>query len=469
MSSFAAYRSKATGKRRRWYSVPTRIVLTVRIAGMALATSMLAFGLLDRMFHFLDGLYPAGAVQQTSALTYLAIALAIVASSLQRPLRHTGRSEALIWAVIILICLTGLVLLGPTDAELWNGSTWNNAASLLLLSAGQLLRRTRPTAGLVCTLLALFTPAVALNGFTHGDPAFFGSMALPTAIALLALAVVNATRFARHRSIRLMLVDNPAGQLVRQQIVIWTLLAVFLPLVTRLLPLVSLSHDTIFPTLYTAQMGLILLGIMHFGIRFVSLLDNARRLERALVRDVETDSLTGAATRRAARAWFEDRIWRSHVAVILVDLDHFKNVNDTYGHAVGDAVLQTAARAMQEEMRMTDMVTRWGGEEFAVMFPLNNPVALRARAEVLRVRIAEATRSTDGLPVVTASLGCTIVEKGVGRSLIEAVSVADHAMYRAKEQGRNRVVLCDGLEPQPGPTGHEPQLSDVTLARLRTA
>ncbi|WHZ36309.1 GGDEF domain-containing protein [Sagittula sp. MA-2] len=430
---------------------------------------MLTLALLDRMFHLLDGLYPAGTAPHTNMLLYAAMALAIVATSLQRPLRHTSRAEGLIWAVVVLVCLTGLVLPWPTGAGAGNGVGWNTAASLLLLSAGQLLRRAQPTIGMVCTLLALFAPAVATIGFIHGDREFFGSMAVPTAICLLALAVVNATRFARHKSIRLMLVDNPAGHLVRQQLVIWTLLAVSLPLVTRLMPLLNLSHDSSFPTLYTAQMGLILLGILHFGIRFVALLDNARRLERALVRDVETDSLTGAATRRAARAWFEDRIWRSHVAVIMVDLDHFKNVNDTYGHAVGDAVLQTAARAMQEEMRMTDMVTRWGGEEFAVMFPLNNPMALRARAEVLRVRIAEATRSTEGLPVVTASLGCTIVDKGVGRSLTEAVAVADRAMYRAKEQGRNRVVLCDGLEPQAGPKGHDPRPSDPALGQLRTA
>ena len=114
---------------------------------------------------------------------------------------------------------------------------------------------------MVCTLLALFAPAVATIGFIHGDREFFGSMAVPTAICLLALAVVNATRFARHKSIRLMLVDNPAGHLVRQQLVIWTLLAVSLPLVTRLMPLLNLSHDSSFPTLYTAQMGLILLFV----------------------------------------------------------------------------------------------------------------------------------------------------------------------------------------------------------------
>ncbi|MGR3582572.1 MAG: hypothetical protein ACU0CV_23145, partial [Sagittula sp.] len=163
---------------------------------------MLTLALLDRMFHLLDGLYPAGTAPHTNMLLYAAMALAIVATSLQRPLRHTSRAESLLWAGVVLVCLTGLVLPGPTGAGAGNGVGWNTAASLLLLSAGQLLRRAQPTIGMVCTLLALFAPAVATIGFIHGDREFFGSMAVPTAICLLALAVVNATRFARHKSIR---------------------------------------------------------------------------------------------------------------------------------------------------------------------------------------------------------------------------------------------------------------------------
>ena len=98
---------------------------------------MLTLALLDRMFHLLDGLYPAGTAPHTNMLLYAAMALAIVATSLQRPLRHTSRAESLLWAGVVLVCLTGLVLPGPTGAGAGGGGGRVVEAALARFEADQ--------------------------------------------------------------------------------------------------------------------------------------------------------------------------------------------------------------------------------------------------------------------------------------------------------------------------------------------
>ncbi len=153
-----------------------------------------------------------------------------------------------------------------------------------------------------------------------------------------------------------------------------------------------------------------------------------------------TDRLTGAWNRRR----FEEaaqgemalaRRRRDPVSLIVLDLDHFKRVNDTHGHAAGDTVLQGAVEALRGVLRASDRVARWGGEGFLVLAPATPLAGALALAEKARAALAE--REHPGVGSVTGSLG--VAEHRPGEMLEAWVARADAAVYRAKEGGRNRV------------------------------
>ena len=123
----------------------------------------------------------------------------------------------------------------------------------------------------------------------------------------------------------------------------------------------------------------------------------------------------------------------------MVDIDHFKQVNDTSGHAVGDQVLQQVAEHCRQELRETDVVGRYGGDEFAILLPESDPVAAAQVAERLRQRIARQPLNTTTGPVaVTISLGIAALDDE-NLTLDILLSRADQALYDAKQGGRNRV------------------------------
>jgi diguanylate cyclase (GGDEF)-like protein len=136
-----------------------------------------------------------------------------------------------------------------------------------------------------------------------------------------------------------------------------------------------------------------------------------------------------------------------HYALVLLDVDHFKTVNDRYGHAAGDAVLQGIAAALQQAGRKSDLVGRYGGEEFVVVLPATDPAGALLAAE--RLRLAVATRvfsvGEQVLPV-TISLGY-ICDDGSQR-LEDLLQAADQALYQAKAAGRNCVVAAATLNPR---------------------
>jgi diguanylate cyclase (GGDEF)-like protein len=171
-----------------------------------------------------------------------------------------------------------------------------------------------------------------------------------------------------------------------------------------------------------------------------------------------TDELTGVCNRRQllerlAEEVARARRYRRGLACIMLDLDHFKRVNDTHGHAAGDAVLRAAAAAVSERIRATDFVGRYGGEEFVVVLPETSLAAatliaekLRGEVESLAIDIGEARTLR-----TTASLGVAYFDPAAGAEgaqpdteAIALVQHADAAMYRAKRSGRNRVEVADG-------------------------
>ncbi len=178
-----------------------------------------------------------------------------------------------------------------------------------------------------------------------------------------------------------------------------------------------------------------------------------REANEKLARISVTDRLTGLNNRLGLEEAFTREIARAErygqpLAVILADIDMFKSVNDTWGHLVGDTALQEFAAILTREARSTDVIGRWGGEEFLILCPQTNLQEAYLLAERMRASVA-----AHAFPVVggkTSSFGVAAFYRGNSEN--DLVRRADEALYRAKANGRNRVELEDGvsLESVPG-------------------
>jgi diguanylate cyclase (GGDEF)-like protein len=180
------------------------------------------------------------------------------------------------------------------------------------------------------------------------------------------------------------------------------------------------------------------------SIAFILLAMAKERAEYRLRTAAMVDSLTGIANRRAFLQGGVELTKRHAanpcpVAVLLIDLDHFKSINDRFGHAIGDRVLQIFAQTAQENIKAPDLIGRLGGEEFAVAFYDVGQERAAARAELIRTAFAEAADEVDGYPVVaTLSIGMVFC-RSAALDLPGLLIQADEALYDAKERGRNRV------------------------------
>jgi diguanylate cyclase (GGDEF)-like protein len=170
---------------------------------------------------------------------------------------------------------------------------------------------------------------------------------------------------------------------------------------------------------------------------------NHARLFQQMQREALTDGLTGCFNRRFFEIQLERDLhlatrMRQPVSLILLDVDHFKSVNDTYGHRAGDEVLRLLACELREEVQGVDTAARYGGEEFAIILPQAGPEGALAVAERVRVRIEKMEIPVVGS--VTVSLGiATFPLHASSRELL--VAAADRALYQAKRTGRNRVCV----------------------------
>jgi diguanylate cyclase (GGDEF)-like protein len=177
-------------------------------------------------------------------------------------------------------------------------------------------------------------------------------------------------------------------------------------------------------------------------------LQTAQALQRAQLfaaveRMATTDGLTGLHNHRYLQTLLDQQLalaqrYQKPLSFVLCDIDHFKTVNDTYGHPAGDLILKGVAEVLQREARQTDQVARYGGEEFAVILPETDAAAARATAERMRAAIEAARFTTDlGQLKITLSLGVATFPD-VATQKQGLIDQADQALYAAKRAGRNR-------------------------------
>lgn len=207
-----------------------------------------------------------------------------------------------------------------------------------------------------------------------------------------------------------------------------TMALIFLAYEPELRPLVAVRVP-IFTALLVLIYGLVAGWMLH-----------RHALQRRRLQDiVNRDRLTDAAT----RDYFFNKMEanpHAHGVMLVVDIDHFKAVNDAYGHPVGDRVLRHVAQLLLAELRAEDIICRLGGEEFVIFLADADAAMGESMAELLRATIADAQISDGATHIpVTVSIGGSIKARACG--IEDALRDADAALYRAKRGGRNQVVL----------------------------
>jgi diguanylate cyclase (GGDEF)-like protein len=199
----------------------------------------------------------------------------------------------------------------------------------------------------------------------------------------------------------------------------------------------GLTFVTTFAVLLVASLGFVFM--------------TKERADEANRRLAALDELTGVANRRSIIAALDrdvGRAIRTHesMAVMMVDIDHFKRVNDTYGHLAGDQVLRCVVDVIQHRIRAQDIVGRYGGEEFLVVLADTSAQGARQLAEQLRAAVQATHCAYSGESIaVTVSVGVFGGRLEPGDSWDQLIHAADMALYRAKQEGRNRVETVEAL------------------------
>jgi diguanylate cyclase (GGDEF)-like protein len=202
----------------------------------------------------------------------------------------------------------------------------------------------------------------------------------------------------------------------------------------------------------------------------VDALARAEKTEAQLRYLADHDSLTGLLDRRRFRAELDQYVsfsarYGGQGAVMIIDIDGLKAVNDTHGHHAGDNLLRRIATILRERVRATDIVARLSGDEFAVLMPQTDTAGALQLGEDLRAQVAESAAPAPDAPAATISVGITMFggKRDVGAESV--LVAADQAMYRAKEEGRNQIALFqDPAEPQ-----RRGERRQTTSARIRDA
>lgn len=321
----------------------------------------------------------------------------------------------------------------------------STAASLLCYGAGWLLYlRRRSTIGQILATIGLAPPLVSTIGYIYGVGAIAGRMSIYVVSSLMILGLAGLAARSYRGALRAILSEGVSGRFARQQLAVALVAPVLFGwIIVRLLtPGGGGTAEVV-----VASTLVIAISIAPAAISFRRL-DLARyRAEAQMKYQVNFDALTGLLNRRSFDSALGELFGRARkkgkpISLLMCDLDHFKAVNDTYGHETGDRVLRQVAKRLATSVRGSDQVFRYGGEEMVVLLVDCGPDQAVGIAEKIRERIRQKDRRAEAeerLPDVTISIGAATSAEG--RTDPAAIlAAADAALYEAKHAGRDRVV-----------------------------
>jgi diguanylate cyclase (GGDEF)-like protein len=337
--------------------------------------------------------------------------------------------------VVLVSTLSGGWPFLPYPARLGPDLPWTECVSIGLWAALAGACKVAKNAGVALAAVTVFLYAVTLAGFTLA----VGPFAAPGWIAYLGGAVVGYVLFPRWLAL---------GGIVLYQILViagaYALGAGHVP--TQFGPAYVFAGLDPHTVTRDAAASLALFALTFSVIAFI--VDRWRAREAGYERLASTDALTGLTNRRrfmevAAQELARARRYGSSLALIVIDLDHFKRINDQHGHLVGDQALVHAARVLASSVRDVDVIARHGGEEFAVLLPMTDAKGAAEVAERCIRRLDDSPLILDGVgPIrVTASMGVAACEGPFCKDVDGLLKVADAALYQAKEAGRDRVIV----------------------------
>lgn len=371
----------------------------------------------------------------------LKVALGVVALTLCLlffgSFRRTRSAYSGWWCLALVFLLTGNVayLLAGTSQQIWAGPLGNGllVAGAFSVWAGSRSLRLLPTprwqllAGPVATIVAAALENPATNEWS-GGLVYLAMMSLGMALATVELWRLKPTISHTRRSLAL-----AAG-----------VLAAFF--FGRGIAYVVEGPDgpdfaTYLSSATTSVVTMVLLVTVSFSMTALS----NEQLINGLNERATRDGLTGLLNRIAFMELATQEIKRLHTAgsvstLILADLDHFKALNDSYGHAAGDTAIQAFAAACQASVRHTDLVGRYGGEEFTILLPGADVESAEIIASEISRRLASA-KTPDGITFPTVSYGIA-PSTFVDAEVVHMIAAADKALYQAKSLGRNRAVCA---------------------------
>jgi diguanylate cyclase (GGDEF)-like protein len=382
------------------------------------------------------------------SLTVMSLAFCVVLTVLR-----TDRFIDGICTVVLLVALAQLAF--PDKAVWWLRAlalysaqpeavvSTGTTVCLVLLAASLLLRR--PRHAVVSQMLCVFAygaPAMALVGYLLGVQDPHVRMSLTTILMLIPLCVAAGLRSVYRGFLRALLRPTRVSFIARRHLALVMLVPYLIGL-----GIVSIWPDAAnvtFVILFVACSQTVGLVVALLTLSFGNIERRSHILQRRAETRARRDGLTGAMN----RTWFMNhagqeiayrRSTRGLLSLLFVDLDHFKRINDAYGHRVGDQVLKRVIRIIRGSLRGGDTVARWGGEEFIVLLPSSDMQAALAIAEKIRLRIEseDFNALVTGLHV-TVSVGCA--EMNGSETLDDLVARADRGLYEAKHCGRNRSV-----------------------------
>ncbi|MDR1854695.1 MAG: GGDEF domain-containing protein [Azoarcus sp.] len=335
----------------------------------------------------------------------------------------------------------------------------------------------RCMSGLVFALLAWPRPLSGNNPYTQAIVMLLAMITVPSVFHLLSVIFLDPTDATEMQEVMMQFyVFIPIVVLGGLSIFPLTALeVVLLSLPVLATTLIGIYVDA--ETLPTKDIVLILWCMtMMTGIAVFSGMSQSHYME-GMVHRAMTDPLTGVATRRSGAEALKLLFHMSEISmhplsVAFFDIDHFKHINDTYGHDVGDQVLQQAARRLRSLFRNSDTLVRWGGEEFLALLP--NMPAHQLAVLIYRLKAGGLGKQPDGSPL-TASIGIVETQTDRVSDWHALVELADRRMYVAKEQGRARAVLpgnivlrLDPLDDYKNETGAVQPLEDPPVETTPT-